>query len=131
MKYERDFLIFPQHANHKKTLIFGGAFLAELDLTAAFTVSKFLKENNSKLESVTHKLGTTTFHKPSYVGDCLNLMGEITEANGKHICLTVKAYRNKELIADTSFVFITIIPDTSLETKPKFLPYTDHNIVYP
>lgn len=130
MIYERDFLVFPQHCNHRGVLIFGGAFLAELDLTAAFTSKRFLKSYKSELESVTHKLGVTTFHAPSYVGDWLVLKGEVVEAKGKHLVIELKAYRDDQLIADTSFIFISIVANTALENKPKFLPYKDHGIEY-
>ena len=131
MFYKRDFLVFPQHCNHRGVLIFGGAFLAELDLTAAFTTKNFLDSYDSPFEAVTHKFGETTFRKPTYVGDLLTLVGEVTEAKGKHICLSLKAYRKEKLIAETTCVFITIISGTSLEDKPEFLPYTNHDIVFP
>ena len=42
MKYTTSFIVFPKHCNHLKDLIFGGAFMAELDLAAAHCVRKAL-----------------------------------------------------------------------------------------
>ncbi len=126
MKYTTSFIVFPKHCNHHKELIFGGAFMAELDLAAAHCVRKMLKGNPSGIvNAVTHK-ADFDFMKPTYVNDVLDLEASITTYRNKSLTVIVTAKRDDALIAVGNFVFITIDKIESLEHHPEFLPYRDH-----
>lgn len=128
MKYTTSFIVFPKHCNHHKDLIFGGAFMAELDLAAAHCVRKALDGNPNGVENaVTHK-AEFEFKKPSYVGDVLDLEATVVDFGKKSIDIQVRAKRGKELIADANFIFITIDKIETLEHHPTFLPYKEHGL---
>jgi acyl-CoA hydrolase len=132
MTHEASFIVFPKHCNHLKELIFGGAFMAEMDLAAAHCVRKALfKTKNGVRNAVTHK-ASFTFLKPSYVGDLLELSAKIIEVREKSLVIEVQAQRNDgenlEAIAVGEFVFISIGDVSDLTSHPKFLPYKAHGL---
>lgn len=128
MKYTTSFIVFPRHCNHLKELIFGGAFMAELDLAAAHCIRKALIGNENGIENaVTHK-AEFEFKKPAYVGDLLDLEASVVDFGKKSIDVQVRAKRGSELIADANFIFITIGNVTTLAHHPTFLPYKEHGL---
>ena len=132
-KYETSFIVFPKHCNHLKELIFGGAFMAELDLAAAHCVRRVLfNTTNGVKNAVTHK-ANFTFLKPSYVGDLLELEADLQELGSKSISVKVKAWRNTDgilaQVAEADFVFISIGDVGDLALHPNFLPYKEHGLV--
>lgn len=132
MNYTTSFIVFPKHCNHHKDLIFGGAFMAELDLAAANCVRKILLSSPNEVDNaVTHK-AEFEFMKPAYVGDILDLAAFVTSWGKKSITIKVTATRVKrhgsDLIAVAEFVFITIDKVESLAHHPNFLPYKEHGL---
>ena len=129
MKYTTSFIVFPKHCNHHKDLIFGGAFMAELDLVAAHCVRKVLVGNLYGIENaVTHK-AEFEFKKPAYVGDFLNFQAEVTTVGKKSISIRVQVTRKfDEIIAIANFVFITVGEIKNLEHHPTYLPYKEHGL---
>lgn len=131
--YTTSFIVFPSHCNHLKEVIFGGAFMAELDLAAAHAVRRALFETtNGVKNAVTHK-ANFTFLKPCYVGDLIELEATITSVHLKSLTVEVKARRNTngvlDDIAEVEFVFISIGDVGDLTLHPKFLPYREHGLV--
>lgn len=126
MKYTTSFIVFPKHCNHFKEIIFGGAFMAELDLAAAHCVRKALAGSISKIENaVTHK-AEFEFKLPSYVGDVLDLEATLSDVGKKSLTIKVIATRGNDVIAVANFVFITIGSIQSLDEHPRLLPYREH-----
>lgn len=132
--FSTSFIIFPEHTNHMSPIIFGGKFMAEMDLCAAKCVRRFLYDSETADASVTHK-ASFTFLRPTYLGDFIIINSTITEVGEKSIKISTSAFREvkdsniKEKVAEAEFVFITIDPNPEiLKTKPKFLPYINHNL---
>jgi len=125
-------MVFPEHCNHLKELIFGGAFMAQLDLTAAHCVRRALFDTeNGVKNAVTHK-ASFTFLKPCYVGDLIEMEANVVGLGPKSLQVTVKARRNRNRvyddIAEAEFVFISIGEIIDLTTHPNFLPYKEHGL---
>lgn len=120
-------------------IIFGGEFMSQLDLAVAHCVRYCLFFNNSPCTSaVTHQMAFK-FLAPCYVGDTLRLVAEIKEARKKAISGVATAYRldqsakekNEaawEKVAVAEFVFITVGELTDLQSRPRFLPYKEHEL---
>lgn len=96
-------------------LIFGGKFAAELDLCCAVCVGKLLAENDTPADNaVTHKM-SIEFHKPSYMGDLIEMVSEVVETRHKAVVVKIRAYRTPrrakkptaQLVATGEFVFVT------------------------
>lgn len=125
IEYTTSIIVFPKHSNHLYPLIFGGALMEMMDLTAAMTSRRALQLTELE-HSVTHK-ADYTFHRPSYVGDVLDLTGTVKSCSVKSLAIEVIVKRKSELIATGSFVFISIEP-SDLSLKPAFLPYVKHGL---
>lgn len=128
---DRDFLIFPQDANHTQLVVFGGKLLAEMDLTAAILIKKILKsEKSPAVDAVTHKLLNTEFMLPSYVGDLVTSTARIMGCGIKTFTVHVTVSRDQDLIAKSDFVFVTTGPldPQELAEKPKYLKYIEHGL---
>jgi len=128
MKYTTSFIVFPKHCNHLKDLIFGGAFMAELDLAAAHAVRIALIGNTNGIENAVTYKATFEFLKPSYVGDLLEIDAEVTNFGTKSVEVLVTAKRGRDTIAVGDFIFITIGKVESLEDHPDLLPYKAHGL---
>jgi acyl-CoA hydrolase len=112
-------------------LIFGGALFSQMDLCAANTVKQVLKEYTLGCSAITHKV-EVEFSGPSYVGDLIELEGEIISMGAKSIVVNVKAFRsNYEVtrlsIAGAKFIFVTI-ESIDLHDKPNKLPCIFHDL---
>lgn len=130
--FSNSFIIFPEHTNHMSPIIFGGKFMAELDLCAARCVRRFLYDSPYADAAVTHK-ADFKFLKPTYLGDFIIMEATIKETGKKSICVEVKAYREtvyeKEPVAEANFVFISVnLKKVDLQKKPLYLPYEDHGM---
>jgi len=109
-------------------LVFGGALYGQMDICAYLVARKFLHGTVASA-AVTHK-SNVTFYLPSYVGDVLDIVGDVVSANKKSIVIKVKAWRDIDLIADVEHVFISIDNTAGLDTRPKRLPYVNHDKPY-
>lgn len=145
--FESSFIVFPEHTNHMSPIIFGGKFMAELDLCAAKCVRRALYDSDWADGSVTYKMDVT-FKLPCYQGDLIFLNAEIIDLGKKSITVKVKAYREQEEfrrtkdplrsgrkyqerveVAEANFVFITITANPEqIQHKPYFLPYVEHKL---
>lgn len=116
LTFENSFLVLPIHANHMYPLIFGGAFMSQLDLTAATIVTEAVKYSTTVNNAVTHK-ADFEFIAPSYVGDLITMKAKITGVGKKSISVQVEAYRtsrdsfDKIKVAVSNFVFATRMDD--------------------
>lgn len=116
LRFENSFLVLPIHANHMYPLIFGGAFMSQLDLTAATIVTEAVKYSTTVNNAVTHK-ADFEFIAPSYVGDLITMQAKITGVGKKSISVQVEAYRtsrdsfDKIKVAVANFVFVTRMDD--------------------
>lgn len=129
LKHNCSFIVFPKHCNHMQNIIFGGHFMAEMDLAAAHCVRRFLFDSETCSEAVTYK-ADYTFHKPCYLGDLIDLEATIFSTKDKSIVVTIGAYRNVqgklEYVAESSFVFISIESKELTTHGP--LPYKNHGL---
>lgn len=96
----------PEHTNYRSPLIFGGAFMAKMDLAAAERIALFFRatykerktyaeENNTSLvdNAVTHTIDHCIFNAPSFLGDIIRLESRIIKAERRHIWVHVQAFR--------------------------------------
>jgi acyl-CoA thioesterase YciA len=112
MTHTNSFVVMPTHTNYMYPLIFGGAFMSELDLCAATLVNKLVKKSTTIDNAVTHK-ADFTFHAPSYAGDVIYMDATVSELGKKSIVVKVEAYReprdseSRIHVATSHFVFVT------------------------
>lgn len=116
LKHSNSFVVMPTHTNYMYPLIFGGAFMSELDLCAATLVNKLVKKSDSVDNAVTHK-ADFTFHAPSYAGDVIYMFAKVVELGKKSVVIQVEGYReprdsdNHIHVATAKFVFVTRMGD--------------------
>lgn len=137
---ERDFLIKASDCNHISQLVFGGAFMAEIDLTCANACTKVLGDSKTAHQSVTHKMNFN-FVAPSWQGDVIQIRAKAWPSGPKSISVIFKAVRVKtgnsnynsdsqDIVAEGDAVFISIAEDFSKNSKLKYalhgLPLEDH-----
>jgi acyl-CoA thioesterase YciA len=112
LKHSNSFVVMPTHTNYMYPLIFGGAFMGELDLCAATLVNKLVKDSRNVDNAVTYK-ADFTFHAPSYAGDVIYMDAEVVEMGKKSIVVKVEGYREPRTshdrihVATAKFVFVT------------------------
>lgn len=131
INYETSFVVYPRHVNCRSPLIFGGAFFSEMDICAATAVKRLLYKSETAKSAVTHKF-EGTFFKPCYMGNLIMLRAEILSVGVKSVIVKVTADREtevgKELVAEATFVFVTIENDDTVDEKPDKLPYYPHGL---
>lgn len=107
----------PEHCNYRFPQIFGGAFIAKLDLCAAAACSELLQFSDSSCDNaVTYKVLELTFHKAAQLGDQIFMEAEIVELRDNAIVVQVEAYRQPRDVkyptrihtASARFVFVTL-----------------------
>lgn len=132
MTHKTSFIVFPEHCNNFKELIFGGAFMSVMDKFAQLCVRKTLFDTeNGVKDGVTHK-ASFTFDKPAYLNDLLDLEAKIVSVGKKSLTVEVKVKRNRNRVCDDiasgEFVFITVGDVSNLSHHPLFLPYKEHGL---
>jgi acyl-CoA hydrolase len=106
------FTVMPAQCNYHYPMIFGGAFISELDLCAASCVSRLLHDSECN-QAVTYKVLDITFHAAAEAGDIIFMSAEVVELRHKAVTVRVKAERERRAvagrdhIADATFVFVT------------------------
>jgi acyl-CoA hydrolase len=124
------FTIMPSDANYMYPLVFGGAFFSQIDLCAAITARDYLIKNNYQFkQAITHTANVVWF-KPSYVGDIIELNGQVTSIGEKSLVIQVVASRkySNDVIARADLVFVSIDESSDLSNKPDMLPYRRHGL---
>lgn len=112
LTHTNSFVVMPTHTNYMYPLIFGGAFMSELDLCAATLANGLVKRSSSVNNAVTHK-ADFTFHAPSYAGDVIYMNAEVVDLGKKSILIKVEGYReprestDRIHVATSTFVFVT------------------------
>ena len=112
LKFSNSFIVMPKDCNYHFPMIFGGAFMSELDLCAAACVSRFLLDSECD-SAVTYKVNNITFHGAAQSGDMIFMDAEIAQVRVHAIVVKVKALREKrnnperDHIADAEFVFVS------------------------
>lgn len=115
IEYENSFSVMPKHCNWHMPMIFGGAFMGELDLCAAAAVSRVLHDSECD-SAVTYK-ANFTFYAPAESGDLIFMKARITELRSKAVSIKVTAHRERratrgrDLMAEAEFVFCTKLGD--------------------
>ena len=105
------FTVLPKHCNHHLPMIFGGEFMAQMDIAAAMLVSKVLLDSECD-SAVTHKF-EGEFLKAAQMGDIIRLECTLIELRKKAIVVQVEAMRRKrlekeeDLVAKAKFVFVS------------------------
>lgn len=112
LKFSNSFVVLPRQCNWHYPMIFGGAFLAELDLCAFTAVSRLLHDSECDT-AVTYKVLEVTFHRAAEAGEIVFLEAEIVDMRHRSVTVQVKAYRERQalsgrdFIAEAKFVFVT------------------------
>jgi len=132
MKYTTSFIVFPKHCNHLREVIFGGQFMAEMDLAAAHCIRRLLFKANEGVEHAVTPKTHFDFQKPAYLGDLIELEAEVKSLGEKSIVVQVVAWRNRKNVrarmAIGDFVFVAIGAVDDLTGHPEFLPYKNHGL---
>lgn len=125
--FNNSFVVMPKDCNYMFPLIFGGAFMAQLDLCGAALVNKVIKRSNLVNNAVTFK-ADFEFVGPSYSGDLIHMHAVVTELRKKSIAVKISAYREPRneikdsLVAVANFVFVTrygeVYKEHGLTMKP-------------
>lgn len=119
-KFKSSFIVMPEHCNYRMPQIFGGAFMAQLDLCAASACTELLQFSDSPCDNaVTYKVLESTFHKAAQLGDIVFMEADIQELRNNAIVVQVDAWRQpreekfprREHTATFRFVFVTLKGD--------------------
>ena len=114
------FTVLPKHCNHHMPMIFGGHFMAEMDIAAAMLVAKLLVNSTTATHAVTYKYDGT-FFAAAEMGDIVELRCKITEVRKRGIGVEVCAYRQRrnqsilDYVAKSNFVFVSKNGDKFIE----------------
>lgn len=112
LNHETSFIVMPSQCNYMYPMIFGGAFLAELDLCAAICTTRLLHDSVCD-SAVTYKVEDVTFYAAAEAGDIIFLKAEVVQLRTTAIVIEVKAYRERrnsparDYIASSKFVFVS------------------------
>lgn len=115
--FENSFIVMPSQCNYQlgptgQMMIFGGAFMAELDLCAASCVSRLLQPTECD-SSVTYKVLEGTFHVACECGDLVVMQATVVELRRNAVVVHVTAFQEKrdsggrQKAADFRFVFVS------------------------
>lgn len=119
-KFGNSFIVMPDMCNFRMPQIFGGAFMAQIDLCAASCCSELLQHSDSPCDNaVTYKVLELTFHKAAQLGDMVLLEAEVVELRNNAIVVQVEAYRQPRAVkyperihtASAKLVFVTLAGD--------------------
>jgi acyl-CoA thioesterase YciA len=109
-------LVMPQDANVVGTL-FGGQMVSWMDIAAAKSVHRFLKE--TKVDSaLTRAIDAIEFKEPVYVGNWVNFESKIINTGNSSIVIQVEAFKesNKDnplLACKARFTMVSVKKDKS------------------
>ena len=109
--FETNFTVLPKHCNYHLPMIFGGEFLAQMDLAAAMCVSRLLHDSECD-SAVTYEF-SGRFLAAAEMGDIIFLKCEVTELRKKAVVVSIVADREKraepgrDVVAKAEFVFVT------------------------
>lgn len=116
-QFKSSFIVMPEHCNYRMPQIFGGAFMAQLDLCAASACTELLQFSDSPCDNaVTYKVLESTFHKAAELGDIVFMEANIQELRNNSIVVQVDAWRQPREekyperihVATFRFVFVTL-----------------------
>lgn len=125
-KYTNSFVVMPDMCNFRFPQIFGGAFMAQIDLCAATCATRLLQFSDSPCNNaVTYKITAPdgkdglVFHKPSQLGDLITLEAEVIALRNNSITVKINGYKQsrlekypeKILCVEAYFVFVTLQDD--------------------
>lgn len=111
-KDSTSFIVMPKDLNYMG-IIFGGAFMSQLDLAAATLINRAIRQSETADKAVTFKF-EVEFSKPCFEGDIVTIESEIVEVRKKAIVVKLKAYREsrtdptKQLVAVCNTVFVSM-----------------------
>ena len=114
------FTVLPKHCNHHIPMIFGGEFMAQMDIAAAMLAAKLLVSSKTATHAVTHKF-EGEFMAAAQMGDIVQLHCQVSELRKKAIVIMVEAHRQKrgepmnDYIAWAKFVFVSKNEDKFVE----------------
>lgn len=106
------FVVMPKDLNYMG-IIFGGAFMSQLDLAAATVVNRAIRQSDNCDKAVTYKF-EVEFSKPCFEGDIVTITSEIIEVRNKAIVVKMIAHREgrnevgKQLVGVAKTVFISM-----------------------
>lgn len=127
-KHTTSFVVFPADTNANPPMAFGGKLMSEMDRCAGITVRRFLYSSTVVHDAVTVAVKDLQFHKGAAVKDLLFVSGEVVEAGGKSVTVTVIVEREtadlkREKLLSGTFVFCAF----DLESKKAVV----HGVVLP
>lgn len=125
-KFSNSFVVMPDMCNFRFPQIFGGAFMAQIDLCAAACATQLLQFSDSICDNaVTYKITAPdgkdglVFHKPAELGNLITLDAEVVALRNNSITVFVKGYKQnrlekfpeKILCVEAYLVFVTLQGD--------------------
>lgn len=111
IKYQTDFIVFPEQINIVGTL-FGGALLGKMDIAAATLARKLLYKTEAD-GAVTASMDKVDFLCPGHLGDLIIIDSELKSLGVTSMIIkcTVKREDNRgfsEVICTANFTFVAI-----------------------
>lgn len=76
-------------------VIFGGKFLAEIDMTCAELCRRCLYDSENCSEIYTHKIESLEFVAPATLGDIVKIYADIVELKKKAMVVEFRAYTER------------------------------------
>ena len=110
--HENNWIIMPADCNYQYPMVFGGAFMAQVDLCAAACANRLLHDSECD-SAVTYKILEGVFYLPCEAGDLVFMRAEVVELRNTAIVIDVMAEREKrnspkrEKAAFFKFVFVS------------------------
>tara|TARA_Y100001970_G_C13757386_1_gene613996 strand:- start:173 stop:562 length:390 start_codon:yes stop_codon:yes gene_type:complete len=104
-------LVMPQDANAVGTL-FGGQMVSWMDIAAAKSVHRFLKDTNADI-ALTRAIDAIEFKEPVYIGNWVNFEAKIIKTGESSIVIQVDAYKESKkeaavLACKARFTMVTV-----------------------
>jgi len=107
-----NFVVMPPDTNYMD-IIFGGFFMAKLDIAAATVVTRAVRFSEICDKAVTHKF-EVEFVKPCFVGDIVTIHSRIDYIGRKSIIVKQLAHKEtredatKIIVASSTAIFVTM-----------------------
>jgi acyl-CoA hydrolase len=132
IKYQTDFIVFPEQINIVGTL-FGGALLGKMDIAAATLARKLLYKTEAD-GAVTASMDKVDFLCPGHLGDLIIIDSELKSLGVSSMIIkcTVKREDNRgnsEVICTANFTFVAIKDGKKYPHNLSFEKIIQQNII--
>src|SRR5690349_16457707 len=91
LNFSNSFRVMPEHCNFRFPQIFGGAFMAQLDLCAHTCCTDLLQFSDSPCDNAaTYKVLELTFHLPCGLGDEIHMDASVVSMKDNSVVVHVE-----------------------------------------